>query len=81
MLIDVIDQFLYLGESIKVQNKRFEISPTKWSTLLQFIEKSAISDIRKLHISMMGNIAMLEVDKIQRVEQYLDQLKHEKSRG
>jgi hypothetical protein len=75
MLIEVIYRFLYLGELIKIQHKQLEISPTKWSTLLQFIEKGKIPDVRKLHISMVGNVAMLEVNKVQKMERYLDQLK------
>jgi hypothetical protein len=74
MLIEAIDGFVYLGESIKVQQKQLQISPTKWETLTRFVEKGKITDVRKLHTSMMLRIAMLEIDKIQRMEQYLNLL-------
>ncbi|MCH5584915.1 hypothetical protein MK805_08005 [Shimazuella sp. AN120528] len=75
LLIEVIYQLIYLGEAVKVHQKRLQVSPIKWEALIRFIEKGSISDVRKLHTSMIESMARLQVDKVLKLEKHLEELK------
>jgi hypothetical protein len=74
-LIEAI-YFLYQdADPIATQSKKpIQITPCQIEELCDFIRSGAICDIKQLHTSIIQDVAAFDLEKIHKIEQYIEQL-------